>query len=372
MIDSLLGGLTPRRFLRDYWQKKPLLIQNAIHGFTGLLDKESLLASACRDDVESRLVSRKQETWTLDRGPFCPSDFRRRKEPWTILVQGVNLFLPAGDALLRNFDFIPHARLDDLMISYATEGGGVGPHTDNYDVFLLQGMGRRRWRIGKPKNLELLANSPLKVLKDFHPVQEWVLEPGDMLYLPPQWAHDGIAEGECMTYSIGFRTDTTQELAEAFLTFLQERLDLPGRYADPHLAVQQHPGRISAAMVDQVTDMLDRIRWNRRLVGQFLGGYLTEPKHHVFFDPPEQALSLSRFTTRAIRHGLRLDLRTRLLYSGRQFYINGESAPRLAANDVSWLADFADRRSLPEGLCLGEETWALLYDWYCAGFIVLM
>ena len=179
-------------------------------------------------------------------------------------MQGLNLSLPEGDALLREFDFIPHARLDDLMVSYAVDGAGVGPHFDNYDVFLLQGMGKRHWHISKQKDLRLRDDVPLKILSHFKSEQDWVLEPGDMLYLPPQYAHDGIAVGDCMTWSIGFRAPPAQELMEGFLSYLQERTFLPGRYADPDLKLQKHPGEIGNAMIDQVADMLAEIKWNRR------------------------------------------------------------------------------------------------------------
>src|SRR5690606_39783213 len=189
---------------------------------------------AAREDVESRLITHFSAKWHLEKGPF-PKLPSPRKTDWTLLIQGVNLHDDAADALLQQFRFIPDARLDDLMISYATPNGGVGPHFDSYDVFLLQAHGRRRWRIGSQKDLSLVEDLPLKILKHFKPEQEFVLEPGDMLYLPPHYAHDGIAADECMTYSIGFRAPSYQELGEAFLHFMMDSIDLKGRYADPDL-----------------------------------------------------------------------------------------------------------------------------------------
>ena len=230
MIPTLLGGLTAEEFLADYWQKKPLLVRGAVPGFSGVPGvggRDDMLALAARDDVESRLVSQ-AGGWSLAHGPFSPASLRRRAKPWTVLVQSVNLVSGESDRLMREFDFLPYARLDDLMVSYATDGGGVGPHFDSYDVFLLQGIGRRRWRIGKQRDQRLIDGLPVRILADFRPTHEWLLEPGDMLYLPPEWAHDGIAEGECMTWSIGFRAFPEQELAEQFLMHLQDNVRLDG------------------------------------------------------------------------------------------------------------------------------------------------
>jgi 50S ribosomal protein L16 3-hydroxylase len=366
---QLLGGLTPERFLAEYWQKKPLLVRGAAPGLENLITRERLFELAASEDMESRLVSQ-VGGWDMQRGPFATGKLKRTKKPWTVLVQGVNLALPEGDQLMRHFDFIPYARLDDLMVSYAVNGGGVGPHFDNYDVFLLQGMGRRRWRIGKQKDQTLIDGLPVRILKHFKPTHDWVLEPGDMLYLPPEWAHDGVAQGECMTLSVGFRTPPAQELADQFLTFLQDRLCLNGRYADPGLKRQAHPAEIGAAMIDQVAAMLDGIQWNRALIGEFLGASLTEPKPHVYFDPPQKPLAQSAFVRAAAKRGLALDLRSQMLFLGRKLYLNGEPL-EVAAADVATMQAFADRRSLPHGHVLLDATQAALYDAYCNGFIHL-
>jgi 50S ribosomal protein L16 3-hydroxylase len=368
MIPTLLGGMTAKEFLRDYWQKKPLLIRGAVPGFGKWLDRDSTIAMACRDDAESRLIANDKGDWDVQRGPFEEKNLKRRKDLWTVLVQGVNLTLPEGDALLREFDFIPHARLDDLMVSYAVDGAGVGPHFDNYDVFLLQGMGKRHWHISKQKDLRLRDDVPLKILSHFKSEEDWVLEPGDMLYLPPQYAHDGIAVGDCMTWSIGFRAPPTQELMEGFLSYLQERTMLPGRYADPYLKLQKHPAEIGSAMIDQVAAMLSEIKWNRSVVRDFLGSYLTEPKPHVYFNPPERPLSLARFAAQTGKKGLSLDLKTQLLFSGKVFYINGEECD-VPASDLDLFRELADRRSLPDCKRFSEEGIDLLHAWYCDGFL---
>ncbi len=372
MIPTLLGGLTSRQFLAEYWQKQPLLVRQAIPNFSGIAGLQSchdMLALACAEEAQVRLVSREHGQWKLACGPFKQSDFKRRgKHAWTILLQGANLMLPAGDRLLREFDFIPQARLDDLMVSYAADGGGVGPHFDNYDVFLLQGMGQRRWRIGAQRDQTLIEGLPLKILKDFRPSRDWVLEPGDLLYLPPQWAHEGAAIGECMTFSIGFRAPPAQELAEQFLMHLQDRISLTGRYHDPDLQVQKHPAEIGAAMIAQVSGMLARIRWDRAAVRDFLGCALTEPKSHVFFDPPRPPLSMARFAVRCSKRGLRLAPKTQLLFSAAHFYINGEAC-RIPSTEHALIRNLADRRELASGAILSDAALSVLYDWYCDGFL---
>ncbi|NNM69254.1 MAG: cupin domain-containing protein, partial [Gallionella sp.] len=281
-LQTLLGGLSVEEFLRDYWQKKPLLIRQAIPGFKGLLEPQQLIALACTDDIQSRLVTQYRGKFALHHAPFTPDDFSDfGKAKWTVLVQGVNHHLAKAGELLERFNFIPHTRLDDLMVSYAPKGGGVGPHFDSYDVFLLQGKGRRRWQISTQADRTLIADAPLRILKDFRAEQEWSLEAGDMLYLPPHCAHNGIAEDDCMTYSIGFRTPSYQELAEQFLVYLQDRINVAGMYADPGLATQRHPSEISPAMLDQVAQAIKQIRWDREDIANFLGCYLSEPKPHI-------------------------------------------------------------------------------------------
>ena len=364
MHNTLLGGLTPRQFLRRYWQKKPLLIRNAIPGFCGLLSRDELMALARRDDVESRLIDCIE--WTLEHGPLRQRDFGNRKKPWTLLVQGINLLLDEGDQLLRQFDFVPYARMDDVMASYATNGGGVGPHVDNYDVFLLQGAGQRRWRISAQKDVSLRDGQPLKLLKNFRPTEEFVLHPGDMLYLPPQIAHEGVALGECTTWSIGFRAPPYGELGEAFLTHLQDNLRLDDRYCDADLRVQTHAAEISRDMIDRVAHELNRIDWDRSIVADFLGCYLTEPKHNVFFAPPAKPLSQARFQA-AARRGVRLDRRSQLLFAGKQFYINGEKIV-VPPSTHKTLKLMADRRKL-DGVTTTDVS--LFHQWYCDGYLHL-
>jgi 50S ribosomal protein L16 3-hydroxylase len=366
MLKTLLGGRSPARFLREVWHKRPLLIRNAVPGFGGLLTPQAMQQLACRDDVESRLIRGRGTDWQLDHGPFSKRDFKRLPATeWTLLVQSLNHFLPEADALLQAFDFVPHARLDDLMVSYAVAGGSVGPHFDSYDVFLLQGAGHRRWQISTQSDLALLDDAPLKILRRFAVEEEWLLGPGDMLYLPPHVAHYGVAEDECMTYSIGFRAPTADELAQGFLMHLQDTLELPGRYADPDLRLQKHAGEIGRPMLDQIEAMLARIRWTRRDVAEFAGRYLSEPKPNVFFDPPEAPSSAAVFARQAARTGVALDPRSRLLFTGSRFFINGEAFTP-AAEETPALKALADRRRLAAPPPALRDR---LYDWYVAGWL---
>jgi len=367
MRSSLLGGLAPRAFLAKHWQKRALMVRAAMQGFEGFLDRAAFFALATRDDVESRLVRRDGRRWTLEHGPFRLAQLRRLPaRNWTLLVQGANLHCAEGAALLSRFDFIPHARLDDLMVSYAVPGGGVGPHFDSYDVFLLQGMGRRRWQVSRQKDLALVETAPLKILRRFHAEQEWILDPGDMLYLPPRYAHHGVAVTECATYSIGFRAPTYRELVSEFLVRMADAVDMPGLYADPHLQPARHPGKLGADMIEATRAAVKRLRWTRGDIEDFLGSYLSEPKPNVLFTPrpPLAAPALVRAIE---RHGLALDGGTRLLYGPRCVYINGEPC-RFPRGVPAVLRDLADRRSLPPGR-VSPTLVALLQDWHASGFV---
>ena len=369
----LLGGLTPALFLRDYWHKKPLLIRQAIPDFTPLLGADALFDLAARDDVESRLVScgAKNRQWELQHGPFAALPGPMSKmHAWTLLVQGVNLHHDAADVLLRQFRFIPDTRLDDLMISYATDGGGVGPHVDSYDVFLLQAHGQRRWRISAQRDLTLVDGLPLKVLRNFVPDQEFVLEPGDMLYLPPQYAHDGVAIGECMTYSIGFRAPAFQELGEAFLQFMGDTIDLPGRYADPELKPTRHPAQIDGAMLAQVAAQLQKVRFTDDDIAIFLGEYLSEPKASVVFEAPARPLTAARFALGAAKRGIVLARKTQMLYRGSHVFINGESFA-LERADRPLLAALADQRALDASALaqVSDDVREALHVWYEDGWL---
>ncbi|MEP7099140.1 MAG: cupin domain-containing protein [Burkholderiales bacterium] len=364
----LLGGLSPQIFMRRHWQKKPLLVRQAVIEGLDLVSRSQLLALAGFDEVESRLVAHHEGRWSLRPGPMSRSVMPPLKQPnWTLLVQGVDLHLPSARAMLDRFRFVPDARLDDLMISYATDGGGVGPHVDSYDVFLLQTQGRRRWRIGKVRSPELVAGVPLKILANFQPEQEFLLEPGDMLYLPPGWAHDGVAEGECMTCSIGFRAAGRDELAREVLQCALDGAEHDERgplYRDPALEATAEPGRIPAALQTFAADAVARLAADRVALERALGEFLSEPKRGVWFDDARDDDDPAEFA------GIALDQRSRMLYDDRHVFINGESF-RAGGRDATAMRRLADRRRLDarDLAGLSVEARALLGDWLEAGWL---
>lgn len=360
-----LGGLTAQRFLSRYWQKKPYLIRHAFPDFENFIERLGAIALACSEEVESRVVARTASKWRVEDGPFIRSDFKKLPaKNWTLLVNGLNLHLAEADALLRRFDFIPASRLDDVMVSYAVRGGGVGPHHDSYDVFLLQGKGTRRWQLGRLRNDALVPRVPLKLLKNFIPTREYVLEPGDMLYLPPRVAHNGVALEECVTYSIGFRAPTAQELGVGFLHYLEDKLALRGEYRDPELKTQREPAKISGAALAKAMRLVAKIKWSGRDVEHFFGCHLTAPKPHVLFSPPDVPLSSARFRARCHKLGVKLDLRTRMLYRRRNVFINGEAAMASRA-----LVALANEHRLTAGMPIDKQSGELLYSWYLAGYV---
>jgi 50S ribosomal protein L16 3-hydroxylase len=366
IASPLLGGLSPQTFMRRHWQKKPLLVRQAVPGGVDLVSRAQLVALASHEEVESRLVVQRAGRWSLRQGPLARAALPPFKQThWTLLVQGLDLHLPAARTLLDRFRFVPDARLDDVMVSFATDGGGVGPHVDSYDVFLLQTHGRRRWRIGKVRAPELVPDVPLKILANFVPEQEWLLEPGDMLYLPPGWAHDGIADGECMTCSIGFRAAGRDELAREVVQRMLDGADADDRgplYRDPSLDATTEPGRIPQALQAFAAQAVSRLLADPNALACALGEVLSEPKRGVWFDTSVAPLDS--------QGAVRLDQRTRALYDDVHVFINGESF-RASGRDARLMRRLADDRALsaPDVAALSEGARALLDDWLDAGWL---
>lgn len=277
---SILGTVSREQFLADYWQKKPLLIRNAIADFVPPIEADELAGLALEEEVESRIVL--EQDWQLHCGPFTEETFASLPaEKWTLLVQAVDLWVPEVAELLHKFDFLPRWRIDDIMVSYAADGGSVGPHFDYYDVFLLQGAGQRRWQIGAACNSEspLLDNSQLQILEHFEPLEEWLLEPGDMLYLPPRVAHHGVAVGECTTFSVGFRSPTATEMLDDLATELLTSV-LPGNHlTDPALTPAMANNQISSAHIAKVRELLLSTLDNEKLLAEWFARYMTSPKY---------------------------------------------------------------------------------------------
>jgi 50S ribosomal protein L16 3-hydroxylase len=373
-----LGGLSVDQFMRRHWQRRPLLVRSAFPAFRSPISTDELFAMAGRDDVESRLITSFGGRWRLQHGPFDPATLPSTdRRQWTLLVQGVDTLHDAARALVERFRFVADARIDDLMISFATDGGGVGPHLDSYDVFLLQAHGRRRWRIAPPPPDRTLAEGrPVRQLAKFEHTEEWLLEPGDMLYLPPDWAHEGTAVGACMTFSVGFRAPSRHELLRAFLGDCAD--DTPSgadpRYADPGAAPTRHPGQLPTAMHATLSRWLAGWRPTRAQVDDFIGRYVTEPKASVWFEPPQRRLSPAAFAARLGDHAVTADRRTRFSYRARQFFVNGESLP-LETGMRAALIRLADERRLPPGALaatpVDSRLFATLHAWWDAGWIHL-
>jgi 50S ribosomal protein L16 3-hydroxylase len=368
----LLGGMSPQKFMRKHWQKKPLLVRQAIPGGASIVSRSQMFDLAASEDVESRLVMLRDGVWSLRQGPLKRSAIPALKQPgWSLLVQGLDLHLPAARELLDSFRFVPDARLDDLMVSFATDGGGVGPHVDSYDVFLLQTQGRRRWRIAKLREPELVPDVPLKILANFEAQHEWLLEPGDMLYLPPGWAHDGVAEGECMTCSIGFRAAGRDEIARDVVQRMIDAADhdqAGALYRDAQQQATDAPARIPTALQSFTADAVARLIADSRSLACALGEVLSEPKPGVWFESVDAASACDGAGRSPLN--LRLHRRTRMMYDEHHIFINGESF-RAAGRDAKLMRQLADRREIEDSnvRALSAPARELLDDWIGAGWL---
>ncbi|MFZ9886959.1 MAG: JmjC domain-containing protein [Myxococcota bacterium] len=373
---ELLGGLSPELFLQRHWQKRPLLVRGAVPGFGGLLQRSALARLAGHDDVHARCVTTRPKgrgpRYQLDEGPFPGLDLDRcPQRDFTLLVGGLEAHVEGAWDLLARFAFVPWARIDDLMVSFAQPGGSVGPHYDLYDVFLLQGPGRRRWQIGAPDDLEVDEREEVRVLRRFVPTEEWVLEPGDMLYLPPRIPHHGVAIEPCFTYSIGFSAPTHEQLLHNFLAFLGEGREPPGMYEDPELAPSAHPGELGDEMVARTSEVLASLRWDDDDVARFLGRLLTGPKPHTPRPRPHKRLPKEGFERALLDEGtLMLSNCSRLLVRGSTAFLDGEclTLPQDAHGVMARIAD-ARRCSLPQKL--SQAGTQALYALYRRGVLEL-
>jgi 50S ribosomal protein L16 3-hydroxylase len=380
MPSSIVPNL--KAFLSQTWQKKPLLFRQALPGFQPLLNPLELFELAAQDEVESRLIQSSAKQWRLEHGPFDKEQIPSlKKKNWTLLVQGVDLHLDSAHELLKQFRFIPDARLDDLMISLASDGGGVGPHFDSYDVFLLQAWGRREWRIGPLQDRALRANTPVKLLANFKPTETFVLEPGDMLYLPPNWGHDGIARGACMTYSIGFRAPSRSEFLQAFFNDCSDRVDdstgSEELYRDAAIQLGKNPALIPADLHKTLASWAKASQPNKADIDSFIGRFLSEPKDSVWFESPKRPLKAERFFSQARLRGARLHRASRLILradsvtSGRA-YFNGQES---IFGGADWLAvlKLAETRYFVAPQQLERtEIEDYIYQAYTNGWIVLL
>lgn len=289
MSSTLELNLDRETFLARHWQSKPLLIRQAINKFKPPISSHQLAGLAMEDAVESRIIQASANSWQLSHGPFTHTDYQR-DDPWTLLVQAVDHYIPEVAELRRLVDFIPQWRVDDVMVSYAVDGGSVGPHYDNYDVFLLQGEGKRLWKVGQFCDSEsaLLPHDELRILSLFECEEEFLLEPGDMLYIPPGVAHWGIAQGECTTFSIGFRAPRVNDIVSRFADELLESIDSEQFYSDARLEPASRPGEIRPRDLERVQAQL-QAALDQAAGDHWFGELVTEPRYELMPDDDDLA-----------------------------------------------------------------------------------
>lgn len=350
-------------FMARVWQRKPLVIRQAWQHWCNPLAPEELAGLACEPEVEARLVLRDRQRWRLEAGPLVAARFASLpRRQWTLLVQAVDHSVPAVSALLNAFRFVPDWRIDDVMVSYAADGGGVGPHFDQYDVFLVQGLGQRRWQVGPRCDADtpLLPNADLRLLADFTVEHDWLLDPGDILYLPPGYAHHGVGVGEhCMTYSIGFRAPARAELIGYFADAVLEHLSEDDRYSDAGRVPPSNAGELDEATLARLHGMVMETLGDRAAFAQWFGRHATERKYPEMKDLPERALSAAQWNKRLAR-GARLVRHPAGRYAfvraarGVQLFVDGEvmvctgAAARFAerlCGEAEWLIDASALRA---------------------------
>jgi 50S ribosomal protein L16 3-hydroxylase len=368
-------------FLRDYWQKKPLLIRNPWKSWENPLDPDELAGLACEDEVESRLIITKPKGWKVEHGPLAEARFAKLgKKPWTLLVQSVDHYVPEVAALIDPFRFVPNWRIDDVMVSYASDNGGVGPHYDQYDVFLIQGLGRRRWQVGGlcDATTALLPHDDLRLLAEFEAVEEWVLEPGDILYVPPRIAHNGVAVGDdCMTYSVGFRAPARSELIAHWCDELLDEMQEDDRYGDPNLSAQENPGEISAQAIKQLHDMVTEKLNDRAAFARWFGQYNSVNKNPDVDMTPDQAIDTDQLRE-LLGRGLPLYRNPASRFSfirqapkSVQLFVDGECFD--CAKETAALAEklcAQDRVKVTPAVMKSDAAMALILTLYNQGSVV--
>ncbi|MDX1800873.1 MAG: cupin domain-containing protein [Marinobacter sp.] len=339
---QLPGGLSADLFLKEYWQKKPLIIRQAFPGYRSPVSADELAGLACEPAVESRLVLEQEngKPWQLHNGPFEPERFSELPEThWTLLVQGLDHWVPAVADLLDSFRFVPNWRLDDIMASYAPVGGSVGPHYDQYDVFLLQAEGHRRWHFGGhcDETSARIEGTPLRILRDWQGETIATLAPGDMLYLPPGIGHHGIAEDDCLTFSIGFRAPSVDDLMTGFTDFLSTRPQAGLPVSDPDLSVQTDPGLIGSDVISRLKSVIEAQLTDERQLALWFGQYSTAPKNLDTLSPPTAPIAPEALVE-AVNEGIGLRWnegsrfahvdwpdQTALFVDGERYLLNGDA-----------------------------------------------
>jgi len=373
--NHILGKISNDVFLKKYWQKKPLLIRDAIKNFKSPITEKDLFRIAQNENAISRLIEFKRGIWQVKYGPFKKLDLPKKiNTPWTILVQNMNHHLPFAESFLNLFKFIPYARLDDLMVSFATKKGSVGPHFDSYDVFLFQAKGEREWKISEQKKFSLDKKSAIKIITNFKVKNTWVLKPGDLLYLPPNVGHWGVSQSDdCLTYSIGFRAPGTSEIQSKFLDFIQDNLitNKNDLYRDPNLNLQKNPAEINSNMIKKIQRIVNQLRWNTNSINNFIGQLLTEPIEGAVFET-SKSMTAEVFIKDLIKKPLKLNPKTRMLFIKNNFFINGELI-EADKKSIMYLKQLANDREISIKSTLNKKDLnalgIVLLPLYLSGFI---
>jgi 50S ribosomal protein L16 3-hydroxylase len=373
--NHILGKISNDVFLKKYWQKKPLLIRDAIKNFKSPITEKDLFRIAQNENAISRLIEFKRGIWQVKYGPFKKLDLPKKiNTPWTILVQNMNHHLPFAESFLNLFKFIPYARLDDLMVSFATKKGSVGPHFDSYDVFLFQAKGEREWKISEQKKFSLDKKSAIKIITNFKVKNTWVLKPGDLLYLPPNVGHWGVSQSDdCLTYSIGFRAPGTFEIQSKFLDFIQDNLitNKNDLYRDPNLNLQKNPAEINSNMIKKIQRIVNQLRWNTNSINNFIGQLLTEPIEGAVFET-SKSMTAEVFIKDLIKKPLKLNPKTRMLFIKNNFFINGELI-EADKKSIMYLKQLANDREISIKSTLNKKDLnalgIVLLPLYLSGFI---
>jgi len=373
--NHILGKISNDVFLKKYWQKKPLLIRDAIKNFKSPITEKDLFRIAQNENAISRLIEFKRGIWQVKYGPFKKLDLPKKiNTPWTILVQNMNHHLPFAESFLNLFKFIPYARLDDLMVSFATKKGSVGPHFDSYDVFLFQAKGEREWKISEQKKFSLDKKSAIKIITNFKVKNTWVLKPGDLLYLPPNVGHWGVSQSDdCLTYSIGFRAPSTFEIQSKFLDFIQDNLitNKNDLYRDPNLNLQKNPAEINSNMIKKIQRIVNQLRWNTNSINNFIGQLLTEPIEGAVFET-SKSMTAEVFIKDLIKKPLKLNPKTRMLFIKNNFFINGELI-EADKKSIMYLKQLANDREISIKSTLNKKDLnalgIVLLPLYLSGFI---
>jgi len=373
--NHILGKISNDVFLKKYWQKKPLLIRDAIKNFKSPITEKDLFRIAQNENAISRLIEFKRGIWQVKYGPFKKLDLPKKiNTPWTILVQNMNHHLPFAESFLNLFKFIPYARLDDLMVSFATKKGSVGPHFDSYDVFLFQAKGEREWKISEQKKFSLDKKSAIKIITNFKVKNTWVLKPGDLLYLPPNVGHWGVSQSDdCLTYSIGFRAPGTFEIQSKFLDFIQDNLitNKNDLYRDPNLNLQKNPAEINSNMIKKIQRIVNQLRWNTNAIYNFIGQLLTEPIEGAVFET-SKSMTAEVFIKDLIKKPLKLNPKTRMLFIKNNFFINGELI-EADKKSIMYLKQLANDREISIKSTLNKKDLnalgIVLLPLYLSGFI---